>query len=101
MPEAALEQLRHLPVSRRERRTYLALTREPPSTALGQRLAVFNGYWLEKTGAIPRWRQVYEFPGHLQDQFGLAHAWEIPIELTARFAREVRQLGRSHRDGRE
>ena len=92
IPSAVLERLRSMPAGRREARTYRALTREPPPDWVRQRYVVFQGYWLEKTGAIPRWRQVYELPGHVQDYFGLEHKWEIPVELTARVARRARRL---------
>jgi hypothetical protein len=86
VPGAVLERLRRAPVSRREARTYRSLTRSLPRGGLRETAGRFRGYWLEKTGALPRWRQVRELPGHLEDHWGLAHAWEIPLEAVARLA---------------
>jgi hypothetical protein len=99
VPDAALSALRALPVTPRERRTYLALTREPPANEYAHRLAIVNGYWLEKMGAAPRWRQAYELPGYLQDTLRLEHGWEIPLELTARLRRELGRRRSGSGDG--
>jgi hypothetical protein len=91
VPERVLVDLHALPVSGRERRTYRAMTREPPTNEYTRRLAVVHGYWLEKMGAAPRWRQVYELPGYLQEVMQLEHLWEVPLELSARLRNELRR----------
>ena len=99
IPAVVLERLRRTPVSRRETRTYRGLTRPVPRGGLRETAARFRGYWLEKTGALPRWRQVREAPGHLEDHWGLAHAWEIPFEAVARLVHHLRpRRGRAEND---
>jgi hypothetical protein len=89
VPERVLVDLHALPVSGRERRTYRAMTREPPANEYARRFAVVHGYWLEKMGAEPRWRQMYELPGYVQDAMQLEHLWEVPLEISARLRKEL------------
>jgi hypothetical protein len=99
VPGVVLERLRDAPVSRREARTHRALTRSVPHGGFRETAGRFRGYWLEKTGALPRWSQLREAPGHLEDHWGLSHVWELPLEAAARLARHLR-LARRRRGER-
>ncbi len=98
VPDWVIDRLRRSPVTRREARMHWTMTRAEVPSGFRASTRRFQGFWSEQTGSLPAWRRLRELPGHLKDSWGLAHAWEIPLEASSRLLRHLRGL-RGPRDG--
>jgi len=91
VPPWVINELAAVEVSRRTRRAYRVILRDPTGPAVIGGLRGTQAYWARQSAKWGTLRAAREFPAFLQDNWNLDHPAQVPVEAVRKAVKRVRK----------
>jgi hypothetical protein len=86
-----INELATIDVSRRTRRAYRVILRDPTGPEVIGGLRGTQAYWARQSAKWGTLRAMRELPAFLQDNWNLGHPAEVPVEAVRKAVKRVRK----------
>jgi hypothetical protein len=94
VPRAVINELAKVPVSRRTRRAYTLILRDPVGPDVLGGLRGTQAYWARQSAKWGPVRAARELPAFLQDNWNLEHPAHVPVEAVRKAIKRVQKAAR-------